>query len=237
MRFLLYAPPRTSAIAPSSAISIAAHVTLFGLAIYGSGVRNVDVEDPQTNAVYYLPPPDRHPSSNPAIEHLQYVELGTGLSPVGKPNPGGAPPAETGVTESSRAGGNPGTDVQSQAPSPALESPDSVFSILDVEESAVRSQESAAPAYPPDLVKNGVEGGVFIRFVVDTTGRPDPESFQVVTATNPAFAQSVKDALPQMKFTPATVRGHHVRQAVEQNFQFKLQAMPQGNLMKPQPIS
>ena len=50
---------------------------------------------------------------------------------------------------------------------------DSVFSILDVDSQVVRYASSAAPDYPPSLLKAGIEGAVESEFVVDTTGIVD----------------------------------------------------------------
>jgi TonB family protein len=76
------------------------------------------------------------------------------------------------------------------------------------------------------MMKEGKEGGVFIRFVVDSTGRADSATIEVVRATHPLFAQSVRQAVPLMMFSPASVGGRHVRQAVEQNFEFRITAAP-----------
>jgi TonB family protein len=221
MRFDLPSSVRLSAIAPSTAISFAAHALFIGAAVYGTGVNARELEERQAKSVYYLPPPDRHPSARSAAERLQYVDIGGG-SPDEATRADGMVPRTVGLGRSDKSGGAPGQDADAQLPTIPVASADSVFSVLDVEESAVRSQGSAAPLYPPDLVKAGVEGGVYIRFVVDTSGHPDSNSMEVVRSSHPAFTESVRLALPLMLFTPATVRGHHVRQAVEQNFEFKI---------------
>ena len=50
---------------------------------------------------------------------------------------------------------------------------DSAFTILEVDSAVVRSQSSAAPAYPLDLLTKKVQGSVNARYVVDTTGFAD----------------------------------------------------------------
>lgn len=222
MRLWLHTSAKSSVMLPSTALSVAAHVALVGAAVFGTAARARDIKEEIAQRVYYLPPPDRHPSEQPSIEHLQYIEVGGG-----RPSPASltgttAPTVGNGDLHARKAGGEQGRDAQSQLASTPIQSPDSVFSILEVEESAARAEGSAAPAYPPDLVKAGVEGVVVTRYIVDTTGRADPASLQVLSASHPLFIDAVRGALPGMLFTPATVHGRRVRQVVEQNFQFKL---------------
>jgi len=61
---------------------------------------------------------------------------------------------------------------------------------------------------------------VTCQFVVDTTGRVDMGTFEVVKASDPAYTASVKRVLPQMRYFPAEEGGHKVRQLVEQDFRF-----------------
>jgi TonB family protein len=72
------------------------------------------------------------------------------------------------------------------------------------------------------MLEKGVEGSVLTRYIIDTTGRADSASLQVMTATNGAFTDAVREALPGMRFSPAVVQGHKVRQLVEQNFEFRI---------------
>jgi TonB family protein len=83
---------------------------------------------------------------------------------------------------------------------------------------------SAAPAYPPELQQAGIEGAATMRFIVDTTGSADSTTIQEVAATHPGFAASVRAALPRMHFRPAELGSRRVRQLVEQQFKFKIQA-------------
>ena len=98
-----------------------------------------------------------------------------------------------------------------------------------------RFAESAAPSYPPKLLEMKVEGGAYVQFVVDTTGLADTTSFRVISATHPEFAQSVRDALPGMRFSPAILRSKKVRQLVEQPFMFKI--VPAAPTTPTQPVA
>ena len=222
MRIWLSSTVKTSAFGPSAATSIAAHMVLIGAAVYGTGVSARKLQESMAQQVFYLPPPDRQVSSRVALEHLHYLEVGAGatLQPSEAPN---AKREQTGgQSPLPRLGSDVGVDDRSQAPTAAVQSDDSVYSVLDVEESAVRAEGSAAPIYPPALVKASVEGAVLTRYIVDTTGYADSTTIQVLHSTHPAFVAAVLNALPRMRFSSASVRGRRVRQIVEQNFEFKI---------------
>jgi TonB family protein len=224
MRIWLHSTAKGSSIGSSTAISVVAHVVLVGAAVYGTGVSARQLEQAiaeRVSYLHYLPPPDRRPSSADAVEHLRYMDLGTRGAVLAE-RADGRVVAPVGAAHTKQAGADQGEELHATAPSEAFESPDSVYSMLDVEETAARTAGSAAPIYPQDLMKAGTEGGVFIRFVVDSSGRADAASIEVIRSTHPSFTQSVRQAVPLMMFTPATVGGHHVRQLVEQNFEFKL---------------
>jgi protein TonB len=96
------------------------------------------------------------------------------------------------------------------------------FTLLDVDAEATRDPDSAVPIYPRVLELKGIEGSALVRFVVDTTGRADIESFRIVEETHRLFGQAVRDALPRMRFRPAMMGDKKVRQLVEQPFGFRL---------------
>ena len=239
MRFYWFHTSVQSSTVGSSAISVAAHAVLVGLAVYGTAVRARELQDEKdqlaTNASYVLPP-DRRPTQDAVTEHLAYIDVGAGATATEKPQLDGKAQKAAEAKEAPTPGGDAGKEADAQSPAAPNISADSVFSVLEVEERAVRAEGSAAPAYPPELVKSGTEGGVFIRFIVDTTGYPDLASMEILRSTNAAFSQSVRDALPLMRFTPATVGGHRVRQAVEQNFEFKI-ITPHVIELKKQPVT
>lgn len=111
---------------------------------------------------------------------------------------------------------------------------------FQVEKPVRQAPGSAAPRYPPELKAAGVEGEVLAQFVVDTLGAPALTTFRVLRSSHGEFTESVKAALPGMKFVPAEVRGGKVRQLVQQPFVFAIQkkdsgAAPAGVLRTPQP--
>jgi protein TonB len=60
-----------------------------------------------------------------------------------------------------------------------------------------------------------LEGTARVRFVVGTNGRVETSSIVVLESSHPAFAEAVRAALPRMRFRPARVGRHPVRQLVE----------------------
>jgi protein TonB len=93
---------------------------------------------------------------------------------------------------------------------------------FQVEKPVVPAPGSASPRYPDMLRQAGVEGEVLAQFVVDTTGRAEPGSLKILKQSHDLFVQSVKNALPQMRFIPAEVGGRKVKQLVQQPFTFSI---------------
>ena len=79
-----------------------------------------------------------------------------------------------------------------------------------------------APRYPPRAELALAAGDVVAQFTIGTDGRARPESLLIVSSTHPLFSLAVHDALPSMRFLPATKSGVPVETTVVQKFQFKL---------------
>lgn len=104
----------------------------------------------------------------------------------------------------------------------AANDPATAFLDSQVEVQVVFDARSPMPRYPQFLRDAGVEGETLLRFVVDTLGRVESGTVQVVQSTHPAFAIAVQAVLPQMRFSPARVGERKVRQLVEFPLQFRL---------------
>lgn len=96
------------------------------------------------------------------------------------------------------------------------------FFEFQVEKTAELTPGSPAPRYPDMLRSANVEGEVLAQFVVDTTGHVDMNSLKVLKTTHDLFTNSVKASLPNLKFSPALVGGHKVKQLVQMTFPFTL---------------
>ena len=99
---------------------------------------------------------------------------------------------------------------------------DQPMDAFEVEKAAAAIPGTPPPAYPEMLKASGIEGDAMVQFVVDTLGRAEPGSFKVLKSTHDAFGQSVRAALPRMRFLPAEAGGRKVRMLVQQSFAFAL---------------
>lgn len=174
------------------------------------------------NKVVYVAPPARAPNTEGSKEQLKFVEAapeaeGAGLArgPIGAEQV-----KQVGVL--SPQPGDLGTEQTSTIESREFASYDTVFTIAEVDSAVSVDPSSAAPAYPPALLKLGVEGSVMVRYVVDSLGHADVSTLKIVRATRIEFAVAVREALPLMRFTPAKMGPKAVPQLVEQPFNFRI---------------
>jgi protein TonB len=92
----------------------------------------------------------------------------------------------------------------------------------NVREALTRIIVSAKPRYPEALRRAAVDGRVLVRFVVDTSGRVDMMSVQLVASTHALFTAAVRDVLPTFRFKPSEVGGRRVASLVEMPFEFSI---------------
>ncbi len=83
-----------------------------------------------------------------------------------------------------------------------------------------------APVYPPALLRAGLEGSLRVRFIIDTTGRVEAASFQVLEASLPGFEPAVRATILGSRFRPARLGAVAVRQLTEQRVSFVLEDRP-----------
>jgi protein TonB len=65
--------------------------------------------------------------------------------------------------------------------------------------------------YPSILRDAGITGRVLLRFVVDTGGRVEPSSVQILSASHQAFGAASALAAERFRFSPARIGGRTVR--------------------------
>jgi len=82
--------------------------------------------------------------------------------------------------------------------------------------------DNPAPHYPARAELGRAAGEVVAQFKIDPTGRARRESLLIVRSTHPLFSLAVREALPSMRFRPATHSGVPVETTVFQTFQFRL---------------
>ena len=95
-----------------------------------------------------------------------------------------------------------------------------VFFDFQVGKAVTHTVNATYPKFPELLKMAGVEGEVLAQFVVDTGGVAMEGSLKVLKSSHALFAQSVKNALPDMRFNAAELNGRKVRQLVHQVFVF-----------------
>jgi len=62
---------------------------------------------------------------------------------------------------------------------------------------------------------------VLLQLIIDTLGRPEPESIRALTSPHDLMSSAAIDALRACQFTPARVRGRAVRALVQIPLDFK----------------
>jgi bla regulator protein blaR1 len=116
----------------------------------------------------------------------------------------------------------PTSSPASKAPTASPANKTSAYFEFKLSKEAKLLPGAPAPRYPDALRRANVEGSVIAQFVVNPDGSPDVRSFKVVKSTDPQFIAAVKDALPSLRFSPAEVKGHKVRQLITMPFMFSL---------------
>jgi hypothetical protein len=209
--------------AECAVLSIVAHaaVTWFAVSATDEGLKLPASE--REARVFFLLPPDRVATPERQIETFQLGKLGSDLE-----NGKDLMTLDQGWVKRKLAHGARGDRDGSGArgklpfgPMPAFV-PDTVFSVLQVDEIVQRYPSSAAPIYPKELLAIGAEGLVQATYVVDTVGGVDTTTIKVMYSDDPRFTQSVVVALGHARFRPAKRAGKTVRQLVEQKFRFKI---------------
>lgn len=99
---------------------------------------------------------------------------------------------------------------------------DVVYDYAHVDQPAQMRPGMRPPVFPILLREAHVAGKVVVSFIVDTRGRVELATFRVYRTTHELFTQAVRDCLPRLRFTPALLRGHAVRQLVVGAFDFPL---------------
>jgi TonB family protein len=84
------------------------------------------------------------------------------------------------------------------------------------------ARDNPRPRYPPRAELALASGEVVAQFKIDSTGRVVRESLLIVRSTHPLFSLAVREALPSMRFRPATRSGVPVETTVSQEFQFRI---------------
>jgi len=80
--------------------------------------------------------------------------------------------------------------------------------------------ESGEPIYPEEATKNGIEGKVFVKVLVDKNG--NPKKTVILKSENEIFNNAAMEAAKKCKFTPATQKGKPIAVWVVLPYKFAL---------------
>lgn len=213
------------AVGGSLVLSTIAHLATAGLVVLvmRQPATNAPVADSFIARALFLPPVDRRPAEAGTGERLQFLALGIPLGDLEAFTDGPVGASEFGRTVRDPSVGTEFGEAEEQSvATPAVQSLDSAYSVLDVDSIVQRFPDSDAPLYPPVLLAQAVEGSVHMRYTVDTTGRADMRTTEVLRSDHPYFTEAVLQALPGMRFRPAVMSSRRVRQVVEQEFAFRI---------------
>ncbi len=209
-----YPQPPVWPVATSAAVHL-----LLGVALIWQASNAIDRYAAESAA--FIPPPQSGLAMRGAASGaLAMVSLSYRFN--GGPESGAANTARNTVRRPGAGAVRRITPVILSAPDSASAYGDDVYTSFQVDNAAQISAGSAVPRYPPELLARRVQGKVVVRFVVDTTGMADVASVEILDSSAPQFEESVRAALPHMRFSPARLNGRRVRQLVEQPFRFNV---------------
>ena len=232
---LLESKPKKEKRGGGTLASIVMHGVLIALAVYATANAAIQNEKPRQEKIDFVetpkdepPPPKDEPPPPPPPDVVAAPPPPKGFQVLTAPVeiPDVIPDIDlnkkiTDENDFSGKGVAGGTSKGVEGGKAVVQTDQPYFE-FQVEKPVVPAPGSTSPRYPDMLRQAGVEGEVLAQFVVDTTGRAEAGSLKILKSSHDLFIQSVKNALPQMKFIPAEVGGRKVKQLVQQPFTFSI---------------
>jgi protein TonB len=232
---LLESKPKKEKRGGGTVASIILHSLLVGLAVYATANAAIQNEKPRQEKIDFVetpkdepPPPKDEPPPPPPPDVVAAPPPPKGFQVLTAPVeiPDVIPDIDLSkkVTDEADFSGKgvAGGMAKGVEGGKAIVQTDQPYFEFQVEKPVVPAPGSTSPRYPDMLRQAGVEGEVLAQFVVDTTGRAESGSLKILKSSHDLFIQSVRNALPQMKFIPAEVGGRKVKQLVQQPFTFSI---------------
>jgi periplasmic protein TonB len=231
---LLESKPKKEKRGGGTVTSIVLHSILVGLAVYATANAAIRNEKPKQEKIDFVetpkdepPPPKEEPPPPPPPDVVVAPPPPKGFQVLTAPVeiPDVIPDIDLSkkvTDEADFSGKGVAGGVAKGKEGGAVVQSDQPYFEFQVEKPVVPAPGSISPRYPDMLRQAGVEGEVLAQFVVDTTGKAEAGSLKILKSSHDMFVQSVKNALPQMKFIPAEVGGRKVKQLVQQPFTFSI---------------
>lgn len=209
---------------PGSIMSLIFHTVVIYAAVVatmGAGVQAVEATT-DTSMVFLTEEEEQEPEPEPEPMELDMppegfmtvqapVDIPTGIPPIDLTEKFD-PRAFTGVGEEGGVFGGGGTG-------PVDLSQTFLEAVVDE-----RPERLSGPPlrYPEMLRQAGIEGFVQMEFVIDTNGRVERESVNILQSTNRAFEAPAVDVIVGSLYRPGRVRGVPVRVLVQQQITFRI---------------
>ncbi len=230
---LLESKPKKEKRGGGTVTSVVLHSILVGLAVYATANAAIRNEKPRQEKIDFVetpkdqPPPKEEPPPPPPPDVVVAPPPPKGFQVLTAPVeiPDVIPDIDLSkkvTDEADFSGKGVAGGVAKGKEGGAVVQSDQPYFEFQVEKPVVPAPGSISPRYPDMLRQAGVEGEVLAQFVVDTTGKAEAGSLKILKSSHDMFVQSVKNALPQMKFIPAEVGGRKVKQLVQQPFTFSI---------------
>ena len=102
----------------------------------------------------------------------------------------------------------------------SLPDTDEVRTVTEVDVPARPVGEAIAPQYPDSLLQSRIAGRVVVEAVIDTLGKVELASIDVLASPHELLTASVREALGSALFAPAMLKGRRVRQLAQLSFMF-----------------
>lgn len=205
--------------------SVLAHSVVIALAVWMTTqvAPDADRSGPVQDIIYVAPQPASQPAASPQpagtsgttpipspVITIPNISMPT--IPVPQTDVGRLIEELTRGTVGSITGTNPGVPV----------APGGVHTAETVDRVVAPLRTNPSPAYPARLSGAGVEGDVTVSFVVDSTGRVEAATVEILQASHALFGDAVRQWLTQTRYTPALANGRPVRQLVRQRVGFTI---------------
>src|SRR6478672_1574190 len=230
---LLESKPKKEKRGGGTVTSVVLHSIIVGLAVYATANAAIKNEKPRQEKIDFVetpkdqPPPKEEPPPPPPPDVVVAPPPPKGFQVLTAPVeiPDVIPDIDLSkkvTDEADFSGKGVAGGVAKGKEGGAVVQSDQPYLEFQVEKPVVPAPGSISPRYPDMLRQAGVEGEVLAQFVVDTTGKAEPGSLKILKSSHDMFVQSVKNALPNMKFIPAEVGGRKVKQLVQQPFTFSI---------------
>jgi len=230
---LLESKPKKEKRGGGTVTSVVLHSIIVGLAVYATANAAIKNEKPRQEKIDFVetpkdqPPPKEEPPPPPPPDVVVAPPPPKGFQVLTAPVeiPDVIPDIDLSkkvTDEADFSGKGVAGGVAKGKEGGAVVQSDQPYFDFQVEKPVVPAPGSISPRYPDMLRQAGVEGEVLAQFVVDTTGKAEPGSLKILKSSHDMFVQSVKNALPNMKFIPAEVGGRKVKQLVQQPFTFSI---------------